>query len=57
MDRISAGTACGIVVRHLSDIADSAADLAPMLQWINDADAFVMAVDGCARPEPARRAG
>ncbi len=46
IDRLSAGHARGVVVRHLSDIADSAADLAPMLQWINDADAFVMAVDG-----------
>ena len=45
MDRINTGTACGIVVRHLSDLADSAADLTQMLQWINEADAFVMAVD------------
>jgi DNA invertase Pin-like site-specific DNA recombinase len=45
MDRLSTGHARGVVVRHLSDIANSAADLAPMLERINDADAFVMAVD------------
>lgn len=45
MDRIGTGQTRGFVVRHLSDIADSAADLAPMLERINDADAFVMAVD------------
>ena len=45
MDRINTGSACGIVVRHLSDLADSPADLTQMLQSINEADAFVMAVD------------
>lgn len=45
MDRLRTGQACGVVVPHLSDIADSAAELAPMLQWVNDAGAFVMAVD------------
>ncbi|MDA0173369.1 peptidoglycan-binding protein [Solirubrobacter taibaiensis] len=45
MDRVNTGSACGIVVRHVSDLAESAADLAQMLQWINDADGFVMAVD------------
>jgi DNA invertase Pin-like site-specific DNA recombinase len=45
MDRLSTGRTRGIVVRHLSDIANSAADLGPMLERINDADAFVMAVD------------
>jgi peptidoglycan hydrolase-like protein with peptidoglycan-binding domain len=45
LDRLAAGQTRGVVVRHLSDVAESAAGLAPMLQRINDADAFVMAVD------------
>ena len=51
MDRIRTGTACGIVVRHVSDLADSAQDLVETLQWINDADAFVMAVDEWLDPD------
>ena len=51
MDRIRTGTACGIVVRHVSDLADSAPDLVETLQWINDADAFVMAVDEWLDPD------
>ena len=45
IDRINTGSASGIVVRHVSDLADSPAELTEMLQWINQADAFVMAVD------------
>ena len=52
MDRINTGSACGIVVRHISDLADSPADLTQMLQWIIEADAFVMAVDEWLDPTP-----
>jgi peptidoglycan hydrolase-like protein with peptidoglycan-binding domain len=51
MDRIGAGTTSGIVLSHLSDLADSAADLTRTLEWINDADAFVIAVDEWLDPD------
>jgi DNA invertase Pin-like site-specific DNA recombinase len=51
LDRLATGTAAGVVVRHFSDLADTAADLAPMLERVNDATAFVMAVDEWLDPD------
>jgi peptidoglycan hydrolase-like protein with peptidoglycan-binding domain len=45
LDQIAGGRAAGIVLARLGDLTHSAAELAQLLQWIDKAEAFVIALD------------
>ena len=45
LDRIAAGRVAGLVVARLGDLTESVTELAELLQWLNQADAFVIALD------------
>ena len=69
LDRIAAGRVAGLVVARLGDLTESVTELAELLQWLNQADAFVIALDyeldsstpcgrlGLRRPNGPRRLG
>jgi DNA invertase Pin-like site-specific DNA recombinase/peptidoglycan hydrolase-like protein with peptidoglycan-binding domain len=45
LDEIAAGRVAGLVVARLSDLTRSVTELAQLLQWLNEAEAFVIALD------------
>ncbi|MDA0159170.1 peptidoglycan-binding protein [Solirubrobacter ginsenosidimutans] len=45
LDQIAAGRVAGLVLAHLGDLTHSATELAQLLQWLNQAEAFVIALD------------
>jgi DNA invertase Pin-like site-specific DNA recombinase len=45
LDRIAAGRVAGLIVARLGDLTESVTELAELLQWLNQADAFVIALD------------
>ena len=45
LDQIAAGRVTGLVLAHLADLARSATELAQLLQWLNHAGAFMIALD------------
>ncbi len=46
LDRIAAGHVAGIIVTHLGDLTGSVTELAGILRWLHEADAFVIEMDG-----------
>ena len=45
LDQIAAGRVAGLVLAHLGDVTRSATELAQLLQWMNTAEAFMIALD------------
>jgi DNA invertase Pin-like site-specific DNA recombinase len=45
LDRIAEGRVAGLVVAHLGHLAGSVTELAQLLRWLNEAEAFVIALD------------
>ena len=45
LDKIRAGEARGIVVQRLGEVTHSAREIGPLLQWLGEADAFLVALD------------
>jgi DNA invertase Pin-like site-specific DNA recombinase len=45
LDEIAAGRVMGVVVARLSDLTRSVTELAQLLYWLNEAEAFVIALD------------
>jgi DNA invertase Pin-like site-specific DNA recombinase/peptidoglycan hydrolase-like protein with peptidoglycan-binding domain len=45
LDEIAAGRVAGLVVARLSDLTRSVTELAQLLYWLNEAEAFVIALD------------
>ena len=45
LDQIAAGRVAGLVLAHLGDLTRSVSELAQLLQWLNQAEAFMIALD------------
>jgi len=45
LEQIAAGHAAGLVLAHLGDLTHSVTELAQLLQWLNEAEAFMIALD------------
>jgi DNA invertase Pin-like site-specific DNA recombinase len=45
LDQIRTGQARGIVVHRLRDVTHSVAKIGPLLEWLDEADAFLIALD------------
>ena len=45
LDQIAAGRVAGLVLAHLGDLTRSVTELAQLLQWLNQAEAFMIALD------------
>jgi DNA invertase Pin-like site-specific DNA recombinase len=45
LDELRAGSATGLVVARLGDLADTVQELGALLQWFADSDAFLVALD------------
>ena len=45
LDQIRTGEARGIVVHRLRDVTHSVTKIGPLLEWLNEADAFLIALD------------
>ena len=45
LDQIAAGRVAGLVLAHLGDLTRSVTELAQLLQWLDQAEAFMIALD------------
>jgi DNA invertase Pin-like site-specific DNA recombinase len=45
LEQIAAGRVAGLVLAHLGDLTRSVTELAQLLQWLNQAEAFMIALD------------